>query len=55
MAGDVAGKANGRVFGGVFLEIGRFVSLVDNDKTEVFQRCKEGRAGADDDLGMSGV
>lgn len=35
MAGDVAGKANGRVFGGVFLEIGRFVSLVNDDEAEV--------------------
>ena len=43
------GEAEGRVFRGVFLRIGRFVSFVDDDEAEVVNRGEEGGAGADDD------
>ena len=55
VSGEEGGEADGGVFGGVFLEVGGFVSFVDNDETEVFEGSEEGGAGADDDLGLVGV
>ena len=54
-AGDEGGEAEGGVFGGVFLVVGGFVSFVNDDETEVFERGEEGGAGADDDAGSFGV
>ncbi len=54
-AGDERGEAEGGVFRGVFLVISGFVGFVDDDETEVFERCEEGGARTDDDLGRVGV
>ena len=45
------GEAKGGVTGRVFLVVGGFVGLVDNNQTEVLQGREEGGTGADDDFG----
>ena len=52
LAGGEAGEADGGVFGGVFLEIGGFVGLVDDDEAEIADWGEEGGARADDELGL---
>lgn len=53
--GDETGETEGGIMGSVFLVIGTFVRLVDNDEPEVRERRKEGGTGADDDIrGRSG-
>ena len=48
-------QAERGIFGGVFLEIGGFVGLVDNNKAEVVNGGEKGRTGADDNLGSGGI
>ena len=43
------GKAESRVFWGIFLEIGGFMGLVDDDEAEVMNRGEQSRARADND------
>lgn len=50
LSGDKTGKPNGRITGVVFLIIGAFVSLVDDNQTQVAERGEEGGARPDDDL-----
>ena len=49
-AGDKTSKTDGRIFRGVFLIVGGFVSFVNDDEAEIINRGEEGRARADDDL-----
>lgn len=46
---DKAGETQGRVARGIFLIISRFVGFVDDNETEVMQRCKQGGAWANYD------
>ena len=49
------GKAEGGVFGGVLLEVGRLVGFVDDDQTEISDWGEEGGARAYDDERFVGV
>ena len=52
---DEGGEAESGVTGRIFLEIGGFVGLVDEDEAEVFQGREEGGTGADDDFRVGGI
>lgn len=49
-AGHKAGKTEGGIFRIVILRIGRFVSLINDDKPKVFYWRKKGRAWTDNDF-----
>ena len=49
-ASQEAGKPESGVFRSVFLIVGGFMGLVDDDETEIFDWGEEGRTGADNDL-----
>ena len=48
-------QAERGILGGVFLEVGGFMGLVDNNKAEVVSGREKGRTGADDNLGSGGI
>ena len=48
--GDKTSEAKSGITGRILLKIGRFVRLVNDNQTEIFDRGEEGGAGADDDL-----
>ncbi len=52
--GDEAGETESGITGGVFLVIGGFVGLVDDDEAEIMDGGKESGTGADDDDGVAG-